>query len=138
VLKAGFGEDKAICATIYQDSAESPLPVRLVAIHLDWPRDEAIVVEAIDSASLCDRLMELDEKWLQAGDRNRGGIFYQRVAMVYSEYQHKRRSIPTVYIIKPDRIRYWTRSAALRDADEVAADVQLWRQQARPAGKERK
>ena len=39
VLKAGFGHDKAVCATIYQDAAESPLPVRLVAVHLDWSRD---------------------------------------------------------------------------------------------------
>ncbi len=138
VLKAGFGQDKAICSTIYQDAAESPLPVRLVAIHLDWPRDDEIVVEPIDSADLCDRLMDLDQRWLQAGDKNRGGIFYQRVALVYSEYRYKRRSIPTVYMIKPDRIRYWTRSAALRDADEVAAGVQLWRRQARPTAKERK
>ena len=138
VLKAGFGQEKAVRATIYQDAADSPLPVRLVAIHLDWPREKDIVVERIDSAALCDRLMELDQKWLQTGEENRGGIFYQRVALVYSEFRHKRRSIPTVYIVKPDRIRYWTRSAALRDADEVAADVQLWRQQAQPGGRGRK
>ena len=63
--------------------------MRLVAIHLDWPRDEPIVVEPIDSAALCDRLMELDKKWLKPATRNRGGIFYQRVAMVYSEFQHQ-------------------------------------------------
>jgi hypothetical protein len=137
VLKAGFGQDKPICATIFQDDAQSPLPVRLVAIHLDWPRDEPIVVEPIDSAALCERLLELDQKWLTGGQPGRGGIFYQRVAMVYSEFQHRRRSIPTVYIVKPDRVRYWTRSAALRDADEVAADVQLW-QQARPTTRQRK
>lgn len=132
VLKAGFGSDKPVCATIFQDDASSPLPVRLVAIHLDWPREEPIVVEPIDSATLCDRLLELDKKCLSHGQSSRGGIFYQRVAMVYSEFQHKRRSIPTVYIIKPDRIRYWTRSAALHDADEVAADIQLWRCQSQP------
>jgi hypothetical protein len=109
-----------------------------VAIHLDWPRGELIVVEPIDSAALCERLLELDQKWLTGGRPNRGGIFCQRVAMVYSEYQLQRRSIPTVYIVKPDRIRYWTRSAALRDADEVAADVQLWQHQARPTGRRRK
>jgi hypothetical protein len=129
VLKAGFGQDKAVCATIYQDAANSPLPVRLVAIHLDWPRDESIIVEKIDSAELGDLLMELDQKWLNMNKQNRGGIFYQRVALVYDEYKHQRRSIPTVYIIKPDRIRYWTRSTALRDADDVAADIQLWQQQ---------
>ena len=138
VLKAGFGQDKAVCATIFQDTADSPLPVRLVAIHLDWAREKDVVVERIDSAALCDRLMELDEKWLQTGDQSRGGIFYQRVALVYSEFRYKRRLIPTVYIVKPDRIRYWTRSAALRDADEVAADVQLWRQQAQSVGRGRK
>ena len=82
--------------------------------------------------------MELDEKWLQTGDRSRGGIFYQRVALVYSEFQHEKRVIPTVYVIKPDRIRYWTRSAALRDADEVAADVQLWQQSGQFGGRGRK
>jgi hypothetical protein len=138
VLKAGFGQDKPVCATIFQDDARSPLPVRLVAIHLDWPRDEPIVVEPIESAVLCERLMELDEKWLKTGDQNRGGIFYQRVAMVYSEFEHHGRLIPTVFIVKPDRIRYWTRSAALRDADEVAADVQLWRQPTLPASRGRK
>ena len=137
VLKAGFGQDKPVCATIFQDDAQSPLPVRLVAIHLDWPRDQQIVVEPNDSAALCERLLELDQRWLTGDQPNRGGIFYRRVAMVYSEFQHQRRSIPTVYIVKPDRIRYWTRSAALRDADEVAADVQLW-QQARPASGRRK
>jgi hypothetical protein len=35
--------------------------------------------------------------------------------------------IPTIYLIKPDKIRYWTRSMALRDADEVAADIMTWR-----------
>ena len=110
VLKAGFGQDKPVCATIFQDDARSPLPVRLVGIHLNWPRDEPIVVEPIDSAVLCDLLMELNERWLKTGDQNRGGIFYQRVAMVYAELEHQKRLIPTVYIVKPDRIRYWTRS----------------------------
>ena len=31
-----------------------------------------------------------------------------------------------VNIIKPDQIRYWTRSMALRDADDVAADLMTW------------
>lgn len=129
VLKAGFGQDKGVCATIFQDAAESALPVRLVAIHLDWHREEPISVEPIESAALCNRLTELDEKLLQTGDPKSGGIYFQRVVRVYDEYRHRRRSIPSVYIVKPDRVRYWTRSAALRDADEVAADVQAWQQQ---------
>ena len=126
VLKAGFGQDKAVCATIYQDDPHAPLPVRLVAIHLGWPGQEDIVVEPIDTPEVCKRLTELDAKLLSAGRKVAGGMFYQRVARIYDEFRHGRRSIPTVYIVKPDRVRYWTRSAALRDADEVAADVALW------------
>ena len=31
-----------------------------------------------------------------------------------------------IYLLKPDRLRYWLRSIALRDADETLAD--LWQQ----------
>jgi hypothetical protein len=126
VLKGGFGDDKPVCATIYQDAPQTRLPVRVVAIHLDWDRQESIVVEPIDSADLCQRLVELDEKFLQVGDASRGGIFFQRIARVYVEERQGRQTIPTIYIIKPDRIRYWTRSAGMRDADEVAADMWTW------------
>ncbi|MEK6257884.1 MAG: hypothetical protein AABP62_04620 [Planctomycetota bacterium] len=126
VLKAGFGDDKAVCATIYQDPSDAQTPVRLVAIHLDWDRDEEVAVNEIDSSDLTERLLELDAKFLQANPTEKGGVFFQRVARVYDEIRHGRRSIPTIFIVKPDRIRYWTRSAALRDADEVVADLQLW------------
>jgi hypothetical protein len=126
VLKAGFGQDKAVSATIYQDDPGARLPVRLVAIHLDWPGKEKIAIEPIDAPELCQRLTELDAKLLKPGRGRQGGVFYQRVAKVYDEFRHNGRSIPTVYIVKPDQVRYWTRSAALRDADEVAADVALW------------
>nr|VFK51233.1 MAG: Methyltransferase domain-containing protein [Candidatus Kentron sp. TUN] len=33
---------------------------------------------------------------------------------------------PCIYLVKPDRLRYWLRSVALRDADETLAD--LWDQ----------
>jgi hypothetical protein len=33
---------------------------------------------------------------------------------------------PCIYLLKPDRLRYWLRSVALRDADETLAD--LWEQ----------
>lgn len=138
VLKGGFGDDKYVCATIYQDSLQARLPVRLVAIHLDWDRGEPIVVEPIDSADLCQRLLELDEKFLQIGDISRGGIFFQRIARVYVEERQGRRTIPTIYIVKPDRIRYWTRSAGMRDADEVAADMWSWQASQPPADAGRK
>lgn len=138
VLKGGFGEDKQVCATVYQDAPNSRLPVRLVAIHLDWDRKEPIVIEPIDSADLCKRLVELDEKLLQIGNTARGGIFFQRIARVYVEERRGRRTIPTIYFIKPDRVRYWTRSAGMRDADEVVADMCSWQSSQIPANAGRK
>jgi len=29
----------------------------------------------------------------------------------------------TILIVKPDRLRYWIRSAAIRDADETLTDL---------------
>ena len=52
-----------------------------------------------------------------------GGIFYQRVARIYTSTTWNGEQVPTVYLVKPDKIRYWTRSMALRDADEVSADI---------------
>ncbi len=125
VLKAGFGSDKPVGATVFSDSSVSPLPVRLVAIHLDAPKDYGIRVEGINSAALLDLLERLDEILLRRG-RNGRGIFSQAVARVYDSYEFDGSRRPTVYIVKPDRVRFWTRSAALRDADEVSGDLSEW------------
>ena len=122
VLNAGFGEDKKLCATIYQDATNNPLPIRLVAIHLDWNRKERIKVEPMESKDLWDNLEQINAKYLKIPD-SQGGIFYRRVARLYDEIKINGRSIPTLYLIKPDQIRYWLRSMAMRDADEIAADI---------------
>ncbi|MBN1509740.1 MAG: N-6 DNA methylase [Sedimentisphaerales bacterium] len=46
------------------------------------------------------------------------GLTITRIARVYDG--------PCIYLLKPDRLRYWLRSVALRDADETLAD--LWDQ----------
>ena len=126
VLKAASGNQGKLCATIFQDTSDNRLPVRLVAFYLDMQREDLVRVETIDSDKLCDLLNQLDEKHLRNHGVERGGIFFQRVARIYNEQSINGENTPIVYIVKPDRVRYWTRSAGLRDADEVAADVQLW------------
>jgi len=129
VLRAGFGEDKQVSATIFTEGSEGFLPVRLVGIHLETPGKPFVRVEAIDSPKLIERLEKLNRKYLESPDgAERGGIFYQRVARVYDTAPIGGRQVPTVFIVKPDQVRYWTRSMALRDADEVAGDIMLWRE----------
>jgi len=101
----------------------------LVAIHLEPAGKPFVRVERIDSPKLIERLEELNRKYLKSPDgAERGGIFYQRVAHVYDSAPVGGREVPTVFIVKPDQVRYWTRSIAMRDADEIAADIMLWRE----------
>jgi hypothetical protein len=132
VLIAGFGKDKNICATIYQEAEETNLPVRLVAVHLDWPRQSKIEIEPIKTPELMDRLLKIEERFLRVSHDRSGGVFYRRVVRVYGSIRIEGKLVPTIFLIKPDQIRYWTRCAAMRDADEVAGDVMLWDQRRSP------
>lgn len=124
-LQGGFGQDKSICATIYRDTKTSQLPVRLVAVHLDWPMRERIRLEEIESDELFETLKKLNTRYLQANG-NRGAAQFQRIAMIFDYVRVRRRSVPTFYLIKPDQIHYWLRSMALRDSDSVALDIIKW------------
>lgn len=48
-------------------------------------------------------------------ERRGGGLNVTRIARIYDG--------ACIYLIKPDRLRYWLRSVALRDADETLADL---------------
>lgn len=132
VLRAGFGEDIKVSATIFQEK-DLFLPVRMVAVHFDSPVSNDISYEPITSPDLLARLQDLNTKFMDIS-KAKGGIFYQRVVRVYDSVKIGKRVVPTVYLIKPDQVRYWTRSMAFRDADDVAADALLWRKDAHPAG----
>lgn len=125
VLKAGFGQDKQISVAIFQEQSSPYLPVRLVAFYLNQTIHKGIKIEPIDSPALLKRLDMLNEAFIDQGHKE--GIFYQRVTRIYTSTQLQGQTVPTIYFVKPDKIRYWTRSMALRDADEVAADIMLWR-----------
>lgn len=123
VLRAGFGADKNVVARIFRQPQGGALPVRLVAMHLGWPTRSEPRIEHMGAQELIDRLLQLNEKLLRTNKGRHGGVFYQRVARVYDSFKIDGMSIPTVYLVKPDERRYWTRSMAMRDADEVAADI---------------
>lgn len=127
VLRAGFGEDIEVSATIFQEN-EMYLPLRMVAVHFGSSERSDVCYEPITSIDLLARLQELNTKFMDVS-KLKGGIFYQRVVRIYDSIRKGKKNIPTIYLIKPDQIRYWTRSMAFRDADDVAADVLLWRKQ---------
>lgn len=113
VLKAGFGEAKSISATIFHVEAEH-IPYRLVAFELGGPLIDTISVKTMDSDQLLDEFCRLD-----AQSNLGGGIFNQRIVRIYDV----EKGVPTVFIVKPDQKRFWTRSTALQDGDDVALDL---------------
>ena len=115
VLQAGFGEGMKISATIFDETESASLPVRLIGIHLAPPGKPFVKPEMIDSPELIERLRTLNERFLKSNDPRNGGIFYQRVARIYDTALVNGREVPTIFLVKPDQVRYWTRSAALRD-----------------------
>lgn len=117
VLKAGFGRDKAITATIFQGEKDAQLPYRLVSFELGGVASTINVV-SIKTTALLSELERLDSS-MQPTGTGRRGIYNERVARIYDSSSGK----PIVFIVKPDMARYWTRSVGLSDADEVAMDL---------------
>lgn len=121
VLQAAFGTDKQVRATVFQEKTGEELPVRLIALHLNWPGEGGVVTEKVEGGPLCDRLRAIGDG-LSANEARPG---FQRMARVYDSITVEGQVVPTVYLIKPDSVRYWTRAVAIRDADEVYADFLL-------------
>lgn len=119
VLKATYGQDKSIGAVILSEINQQQLPMRMVGIYLNDPTLNDVQVEALESQELRKNLTTLYNK-AQDSDN------YQRCVRTYDSNHVQGNTVLIVYIIKPDQIRYWTRSMALRDADAIASDLMVW------------
>lgn len=117
VLKAGFGQDKAVRATIFQQADGPQLPLRLVAFELVGRSSKHISVSKIQTVAL---LKELER--LAGSDRDE--FFNTRLARVYDGST----GTPIIFVVKPAPMKYWTRSAGLNDGDEIALDLFRWQQ----------
>jgi hypothetical protein len=129
-LRATFGTQRAVRATVFEEAEpQNRLPIRMVAIHLDWPQRKSLIVRNPISTGKLRREManfyaEQFNLRTRQGSPILSGIGYQRVARLFITHQPEVGvKIPTVLYLKPDQRRYWTRSQALRDADELAATI---------------
>jgi hypothetical protein len=127
VLRAGFGRDKAVAAKIFEESG-SALPYRLVAFELDRAANEEITFVRLSSPELLGELDRLNRIWRERQARG-SSIYYERIVRIYDSAN----GAPTVFVLKPDAVRYWTRSSGLSDADEVALDLFSWYREPRSA-----
>lgn len=126
VLKAGFGASKQLAGVIF--ISPEPTPYRLVAIQLldEVTPDAAVRIEAIGHRGLVGELRRLSA----SGTTGSGRLLGQRFARFYDASS----GTPTIFLLKPDAVRYWTRSMALNDADQVSVDLFQWSALARGTG----
>ncbi|HEX8533171.1 MAG TPA: N-6 DNA methylase [Allosphingosinicella sp.] len=121
VLRAGFGPRKGIAATIFQPPSSRAMAHRVVAFELTKSGEVSLRCRAMDQAAL---LLEID-RLSRASRPSNGGtalLYNEETLRIYDGSSGQ----AVIYIVKPDRVRYWTRTAALNDADEVAADLFSW------------
>jgi type I restriction-modification system DNA methylase subunit len=126
VVKSTFGKANHVCATVFEEPAGSHrLPVRIVAIHLDWPGHEPLKVERMEAEGLMDKLGALYAASMEGKARAHlgAGLGFQRVAFLFNTHREAHGRVRSLYIIKPDQRRYWTRSLAMRDADQLSVAI---------------
>lgn len=114
VLNNSFSsQEKVFAGNIFL--GESPLQV--VSVRLVDASEEAAVKAQVQEHKLKDVLNKLDEILIE-----------ERSPSIYIRRNLRRYSGHKISIIKPNQRRYWTKSAAMRDADETYADIMLlWR-----------
>jgi len=115
VLNAFFGHrKKSLDITIY--SGEMPLQVVSFTLINNTIDCQNKVIYA--SNKLQDILKHLDSLLLEEHSE---GIYIRRNVRIYDGN--------TIYIIKPNESRYWTRSTGFNDADETSADIfETWKE----------
>ena len=122
VLRASFGEDKAIGVKIYQERHNGRLlPLRLMVICFDVHLDPPIQIVPMDYTTLRSEIMAHNDDQVRRDAH--GGVYTKSVVRAYSLTKIRGKSVPIALLLKPDQKRYWTRSAAMHDADEVVADM---------------
>jgi hypothetical protein len=97
----------------------------MLTIRLDAPHREGVIIEKIEADGLLDELAKFhsDQLKQKVRDTNGSGLGFQRVAYLFQSVRENGNRVMNLTIVKPDERRYWTRSMAMRDADQLAAAI---------------
>jgi N-6 DNA Methylase len=126
VIKGTFGKNKSIASTVFTEPDDRKLPVRMLTIHLDTLTREGAKIEPIEADGLLDKLAEFHATQLKQKPRDAtgSGLGFQRVAYLFQPIRENGKRVMNLTIVKPDECRYWMRSMAMRDADQLANAIQ--------------
>jgi hypothetical protein len=120
-LAHSYGADKALAARIWSEQETNhaaPLPMRYVSIIFGAFSQRGIQIHPLEHQELRERISNLHSHLQELQDVDG----YNRQIRDYKPFSENGETGLMLHLIKPDRLRHWTRSAALRDADEIARD----------------
>lgn len=125
VIKGTFGNDREVSSTIFTEPDPRKLPVRMLTIHLDVLNQNGVKIETIEADGLLDKLADFHQEQLTTKPRDitGNGLGFQRIAYFFRPVNENGCRTMNLTIVKPDERRYWTRSMAMRDADQLAAAI---------------
>jgi hypothetical protein len=125
VLGAAFGERFQSSATLFAESdGQTPLAVRMLAIHLAHTQEQGIRTIRVSPGQLYERLREFE---IRSKQEDAAGLsFVPKAVRLYDFVDRDGARVPTVFLIRPDEVRFWTRAEALQEGDEIARDLLTW------------
>lgn len=124
VVQAAYGQGFQARAELYGEGDDPQLPVRMVRFFFGDGVPDEIDLKTIGSGRLRERLTTL----YNLLNQKNGQSIVGRCAQAYEILENNRGKVLAVTLVKPDQVRYWTRSMALRDADELALNLTVWGQ----------
>jgi hypothetical protein len=97
----------------------------MVTIQLDAHNGKSVSIQPMEADGLLDQLAKFHDDLLKKRSRvmGGGGLGFQRVAYFFHPSREASGRVMNLTIAKPDERRYWTRSMAMRDADQLASAV---------------
>ena len=111
VLTNTFGSSTNISGDLYFGDA----PLSVVVLNIGQKNSENLNI-ILDKGCVEKLLLKLDDSLLD----KRQMVFVRRNLRIYQRNK--------IYIVKPSQRKYWTYSAAYRDADEIFEDIsKAWR-----------
>lgn len=124
ILSACLGTGRHIRVLIVENGLAASIATRIVMIKVD--EGEGVSVTREEAAGpIAFSIIDSISKVLSQNESN-GRLVYRRVARLYTQVDETGDASPVILLAKPDENRYWTRAEAVRDGDDIFADVLQW------------
>ena len=127
VLAAAFGDAMGTRIEVVEEEGAERLPVRVVRVVVGEGVESAVSTVSVPPSTTFEELAVKYALSDSGGPARPVSHAEGRCLTVYEGLVEGGHDAAAFTFVKPDLVRYWTRSVALRDADALVADLGAWR-----------